>query len=89
LTPGPEPSPAGVSIKGTPGLICLVLMLVGVFVDPALERLVNITGIPIGATFQILVAWSAYAFAARRILRANSFSFFPVRKSRCSLWEFS
>ncbi len=74
------PVPTSLSIKGTPGLLCLVLMLVGVFVDPALERSVGITGIPIGATFQILVAWSAYAFAARRTLRVNNFSFFPVKE---------
>jgi Na+/H+ antiporter NhaD/arsenite permease-like protein len=70
----------GVSVSGTPGLICLALMIVGVFIDPLLKSRLGIEGYPIGATFQLLVAGASYALADRRTLEANQFSFFPVKE---------
>jgi Na+/H+ antiporter NhaD/arsenite permease-like protein len=69
-----------VSVSGTPGLICLALMIVGVFIDPLLKSRLGIEGYPIGATFQLLVAGASYALADRRTLEANQFSFFPVKE---------
>lgn len=74
------PQKFGVSIEGAPGIACLVLMIVGVFIDPALKIYMNIEGYPAGATFQLIVAGLAYFFADRKIHDANQFSFFPVKE---------
>jgi Na+/H+ antiporter NhaD/arsenite permease-like protein len=73
-------SRAGVSIRGTTGLVCLVLMIAGVVIDPVLDRVYHIHGVPAGATFQIAVAWIAHRLASREILKANDFTFFPVKE---------
>ncbi|MEX2217491.1 MAG: sodium:proton antiporter [Phycisphaerales bacterium] len=70
----------GLRIRGAVGLVCLALMIAGVFIDPLLERLWHIRGYPIGATFQVLVAGAAYALAPREYLRENDFSFGPVKE---------
>lgn len=70
----------GLHISGAAGLVCLVLMVAGVFIDPALKRFWGIEGWPVGATFQILVAAAAYAKAPRSILAANDFTFEPVKE---------
>ena len=75
-----EVEPFGVSVSGTPGLICLALMIAGVFIDPLLKTRMGIEGYPVGATFQLLVAGASYALADRRTLEANQFSFFPVKE---------
>jgi Na+/H+ antiporter NhaD/arsenite permease-like protein len=80
VTPPDATARAGLSIRGGRGLVCLCLMLVGVLIDPLLERLAGISGLPIGATFQVLVACAAYAGAPKEILSANEFSFFPVKE---------
>jgi Na+/H+ antiporter NhaD/arsenite permease-like protein len=69
-----------VSISGGKGVACLCLMVLGVFIDPLLERVAGISGLPIGATFQVLVACSAYGIAPKHILSANEFTFFPVQE---------
>jgi Na+/H+ antiporter NhaD/arsenite permease-like protein len=73
-----------ISITGFRSIIALVLMIVGVFVDPFLRSRYNINagagGWPIGACFQIIVACVAYALTPKAILSANSFSFFPVKE---------
>lgn len=70
-----------VSIRGTAGLVCLALMIGGVFIDPLLERYAHgLPHLPYGATFQIAVAAAAYAMAPRDILSRNDFSFFPVKE---------
>jgi Na+/H+ antiporter NhaD/arsenite permease-like protein len=71
---------SGLVVRGKRGIACLGLMLVGVMIDPLLERLFGLRGVPIGATFQVLVACSAYLSAPREILSANEFSFFPVKE---------
>jgi Na+/H+ antiporter NhaD/arsenite permease-like protein len=72
--------PRGVAISGTPGLVCLVLMIAGVFIDPFLKARMGIEGYPVGATFQLIVAGVSLALADRKILEANQFSFFPVKE---------
>lgn len=76
----PPPGPARLTIRGRRGVLCLCLMLVGVMIDPLIERLAGISGVPIGATFQVLVACSAYAGTPKEIFSANEFSFFPVKE---------
>jgi Na+/H+ antiporter NhaD/arsenite permease-like protein len=75
-----ERRPFAVSIRGGPGLICLALMIAGVFIDPALKSYAGIEGYPAGATFQLLVAVAAYTLADRKIHEENQFSFFPVKE---------
>jgi Na+/H+ antiporter NhaD/arsenite permease-like protein len=80
-TPVPAPTPSlRLSIQGARGVVCLLLMVAGVFIDPLLERFARIHGVPIGATFQLLVGFSAYRSAPKSILSANEFSFFPVKE---------
>jgi Na+/H+ antiporter NhaD/arsenite permease-like protein len=78
---GAVPSgPTRVSIQGSTGLACLVLMIAGVFIDPALDAFFNIKGVPVGATFQILIAVGAYLTAPKPILSQNEFTFEPVKE---------
>lgn len=72
--------PTRVVVRGTSGFIALALIIAGVFIDPVLKSTMGITGIPIGPTFQILVAAGAYAVADRKILASNEFNFFPVKE---------
>ncbi|MFM9996588.1 MAG: sodium:proton antiporter [Phycisphaerales bacterium] len=71
---------APMSIRGTVGLACLALMILGVFIDPLLSSRGVLRGVPVGATFQILVAVAAWRLGPRDILAANEFTFFPVKE---------
>lgn len=70
-----------VSVRGAVGLVCLVLMIAGVFIDTTLYRVApNLPHLPYGATFQIIVAVVSYFLAPKDILARNDFSFFPVKE---------
>ncbi|MGH7130479.1 MAG: sodium:proton antiporter [Phycisphaerales bacterium] len=73
-----------VQVIGRTGLVCLGLMIVGVFIDPALSRFAGIHagggGWPVGATFQSCVALYALKQSPPSIYRANRFTFFPVKE---------
>jgi Na+/H+ antiporter NhaD/arsenite permease-like protein len=73
-------SKPGLHIRGGIGLLALGLMIFGVFIDPLLKTYMGISGYPIGATFQIIVATSAYFLADRKILKQNDFNFMPVKE---------
>lgn len=77
---GVPDEPTSVRVRGTSGMICLALIIAGVFIDPLLKKHAGIEGFPIGPTFQILVAGIAYAVADREIHRANDFNFGPVKE---------
>lgn len=74
--------PFSLRLQGAIGIMCLGLMIVGVFIDPMLKAtgVTQLEGLPVGATFQILVAAVAYKLAPRDILHANEFGFFPVKE---------
>jgi Na+/H+ antiporter NhaD/arsenite permease-like protein len=85
--PSPLPEPATpprrfapVSVRGGPAFICLALMVAGVFIDPLLKKFAGVEGIPIGATFQVVVAAAAYFLAAPEIHEENTFTFHPVKE---------
>jgi Na+/H+ antiporter NhaD/arsenite permease-like protein len=81
-TDEPATGERGVHIAGISGIICLALMIFGVFIDPILKSM-NVhaaEGWPIGATFQIGVAAVAYKLAPKHIHEANEFNFFPVKE---------
>jgi Na+/H+ antiporter NhaD/arsenite permease-like protein len=75
----PEGSPKPF-ISGASSIICLILMVACVFIDPLLAKFANIKGYPIGATFQLLIATFAHYSADRKILESNYFSFFPAKE---------
>ena len=75
-----DPSQHGLRVSGASGMIALALIIAGVFIDPMLKKHAGITGIPVGATFQIAVAMTAYAIANRENQKANEFTFFPVKE---------
>ena len=79
---GAEPSAerASLRIRGATGIIALSLIIVGVFIDPMLKKFAGIQGYPIGPTFQIAVAITAYFVASREIHKANAFNFEPVKE---------
>ena len=72
----------GISISGIAGIVCLGLMILGVFIDPMLadRGVTALAGYPVGATFQVAVAVVAYKLAPKRIHDANEFNFFPVKE---------
>jgi Na+/H+ antiporter NhaD/arsenite permease-like protein len=73
-------APLGLRLRGGAGLVCLALMIVGVFVDPMVLRLTGYEGFPLGATLQVVVAILAHRLAPREILAANDFTFGPIRE---------
>ena len=77
---GVQTERTGVRIRGVTGMVALALIIVGVFIDPMLEKYAGIEGYPIGPTFQILVAVGAYFIADREIHEANAFNFEPVKE---------
>jgi len=85
-TPHCETEPAGdrppppIQVRGATGMVCLVLMVAGVFIDPVLKSYEGFRGVPVGATFQLVVAGVSYALASRSILADNNFTFFPVKE---------
>jgi Na+/H+ antiporter NhaD/arsenite permease-like protein len=79
--PGQTPEPFSVRVRGTTGLVCLALMIAGVFVAPLLDRFFAIKeALWAGAIFQIAVATFAYLNAPRDIHAANDFNFGPVKE---------
>jgi Na+/H+ antiporter NhaD/arsenite permease-like protein len=77
---GTVPETQGPLIVGAPAIVCLVLLVAGVFIDPMLDRLAGVRGVPIGATFQLIVAVGAYFLASPEIHRSNAFNFHPVEE---------
>lgn len=67
-------------IVGWKSVVCLVLLVLGVFVDPLLKKYAGISGVPIGATFQIAIAIVAYAITPASIRHTNHFSFDPLKE---------
>lgn len=70
--------PIRISGLGAAGF--LALMVFGVFIDPLLKNFASIEGYPIGATFQIIVAVTAYHTANEDIHNLNAFDFHPVQE---------
>lgn len=67
-------------LTGTAPIVCLCLLVAGVFIDPMLKRYAGIEGIPIGATFQLIMGVLAYVLAKPSIHHANQFTFEPVKE---------
>jgi Na+/H+ antiporter NhaD/arsenite permease-like protein len=76
----PNPERTRITVHGSTGLFGLALMILGVFIDPIVEKFTGVHGIPIGATFQILVAIGALLMAPKQLLRENEFTFEPVKE---------
>lgn len=70
-----------IKISGMSGIICLTLIIAGVFIDPMIKKLGGVEHPPpVGPTFQILVAIAAYLTANKANQKANDFTFFPVKE---------
>jgi len=63
-----------------PGVLGLLLLVGGVFIDPVLERRFGFTGWPVGAAFQVVVAAASYMLTRPSLRRANHFSFAPAKE---------
>jgi Na+/H+ antiporter NhaD/arsenite permease-like protein len=72
----------GLRLGGPVGIVALLLMIAGVFIDPAIHKWgpAPLHAFPLGATFQICVALAAYFLANPTILRQNDFNFGPVKE---------
>ena len=79
-TPGTETERTRLRLRGATGMIALGLIILGVFIDPMLKKFAGIQGYPVGPTFQIAVAITAYFVANRDIHKANAFNFEPVKE---------
>ena len=76
-----EESKTRVAISGYLNFLFLALVVVGVCLDPFLHRHFGIQSeIPFGALLQILVAIFAYKSSKPENLKANEFSFNPIRE---------
>jgi Na+/H+ antiporter NhaD/arsenite permease-like protein len=69
-------------VAGAGPVVCLVLLVAGVFVDPLLKRMgvTALDGWPVGATFQMVMAVLAYRLARPSIHHSNQFTFEPVKE---------
>ncbi len=72
-------------ITGWPAIVFLILLISGVFIDPLIKQwggpsLAFLHNIPVGATFQILMALAAYFVARPSIRHSNQFTFEPVKE---------
>jgi Na+/H+ antiporter NhaD/arsenite permease-like protein len=66
-----------------PAIVCLLLLVAGVFVDPLVRSAMPgsaLAALPLGATFQVVMAVLAYALARPSIRHANQFTFEPVKE---------
>jgi len=83
---GPAARPANeerqgpVRVVGAGALVALTLIVGGVFIDPVLKKVWGIEHVPVGATFQLLVAAAAFVLAPRHVHQANHFSWAPVKE---------
>jgi Na+/H+ antiporter NhaD/arsenite permease-like protein len=75
-----DPSDRTPLIVGWRSVVCLLLLVAGVFIDPLLKKFAGISGIPIGATFQIIVAITAYMITPASVRHSNQFSFEPLKE---------
>lgn len=76
----PTTGPRRVVVQGWPSIAILIAIVLCAFVDPLVEAIFHIHGVPIGPTIQIALAILAYRIAPERIHEANGFSFFPVKE---------
>lgn len=67
-------------VRGTTGLVALALIIGGVFIDPLLGPRLGLAGVPVGATFQVLVALAALRLAPAYAHEANAFTFGPLKE---------
>ncbi len=72
-------------ITGWPAILFLILLVAGVFIDPLIKQwggssLAFLHGIPVGATFQIIMAAAAYMVGRPSIRHSNQFTFEPVKE---------
>jgi Na+/H+ antiporter NhaD/arsenite permease-like protein len=80
LLAGSDAAKRGMHIAGASGIVCLLLIVACVFVDPLLKRQWGIEHLPVGATLQILLAAAAYALASKHVHQVNRFTFGPVKE---------
>ena len=79
LPSGSQSEPFGLRIRGAAGMIGMVLLVLGVFVDPMLKTTAA-AGYPVGATFQISVALVTYKVSSAENRKANGFTFEPIKE---------
>jgi Na+/H+ antiporter NhaD/arsenite permease-like protein len=76
---GSQNEPFGLRIRGTAGIVGMVLLVLGVFIDPMLKPTAA-AGYPVGATFQIIVALVTYRISSEENRAANGFTFEPIKE---------
>lgn len=69
-----------ISIRGVKSIVCLALIIVGVFIDPLVAKLYQPITFPLGATFQLLVTIVSLKIADESIVKSNEFTWEPVRE---------
>lgn len=70
-------------IAGWSTLGFLALLVAGVFIDPLIKKFApgsGLVGLPVGATFQVVIAITAYLTSKPSIHHSNQFTFAPVKE---------
>lgn len=67
-------------VAGWSAVCFLLLIVAGVFIDPLLKKFKGFDGLPIGATFQLLMAIAAFVTTRPSIRHSNQFTFEPVKE---------
>ena len=76
---GAQNEPFGLRVRGTAGIVGMVLLVAGVFIDPMLKTTAA-AGYPVGATFQIIVALVTYRVSSAANRATNGFTFEPIKE---------
>ncbi len=77
----PTPGASAVSIRGALGIVCLVLIVLAIFIDPALRSAdIDTHGVPIAPIVQVVLAVIAYKGTKPEYHEQNQFNFHPVQE---------
>ncbi len=79
VSPGPD-HPLRVRIYGAVGITAMLLVVLGVFIDPFLRSRGIHSPVPVGPLFQAAVAAAAFFLSPKSIRHANDFSFEPFKE---------
>ena len=76
----------GVTIRGKVAIVGMCLLVLGVFIDPIIKShgqqwgVEFLQGKPVGATVQIIVALTTFAFSSKAIREQNGFNLEPIKE---------
>lgn len=82
----PDVALPGITVKGRVAILGMCLLILGVFIDPVLKSRGSqwgvefLQGLPVGATFQLVVALGTFALSSKAIREQNGFNLEPIKE---------